>query len=491
MILQTLQAMLFTHQGCRKVALVGLGGVGKTQVALQLAFWVKENKPEYSVFWVPALSNASFEQAYAQIMKECTIQAKANNDPKESVRQYLSSKNAGKWLFVVDNADDIDILLGSSEQPGSLYRFLPDNDEGRILFTTRSRKVAVSVAVSDVIYIPELSRKEATSYLEKSLIQKDLVKDKQAVAELLGALTCLPLAITQAAAYLNKNDIPIAKYLRLFRNTDQDMIELMSSEFWDHTRYKQTQNAVASTWLISFRQIRKSDEFAARLLLFIGCIEPKAISRSMLPSDGSEQQLTRAVGTLVGYGFLSRQSDSETLDMHSLVHLATRVWTKEQEAMETTLGNVITHLAGIFPNDRWENRELWRQYLPHAIRVLRAGEGTENEERSHLGYRVGCCLQVDGRIKEALEVLEHVVTIREKTLAEDHPDRLGSQHALALAYQANGQVKEAVKLLEHVVTIQEKTLAEDHPDRLASENLLLHTSLCGPPTRATKGAQAP
>jgi tetratricopeptide (TPR) repeat protein len=77
-----------------------------------------------------------------------------------------------------------------------------------------------------------------------------------------------------------------------------------------------------------------------------------------------------------------------------------------------------------------------------------------------------------GKIKEAVLLLKQVVKIREQILAEDHPDQLASQHALAMAYQANGQVKEAVSLLEQVVKIREQTQAEDHPDRLASQHVL-------------------
>jgi tetratricopeptide (TPR) repeat protein len=80
-----------------------------------------------------------------------------------------------------------------------------------------------------------------------------------------------------------------------------------------------------------------------------------------------------------------------------------------------------------------------------------------------------------GKIKRAMELLEHVVKIRETTLAEAHRDRLASQHALALAYRSNGQVKEAVKMLEHVVKIQESSLAENHPNRLASQHALANT----------------
>lgn len=69
-------------------------------------------------------------------------------------------------------------------------------------------------------------------------------------------------------------------------------------------------------------------------------------------------------------------------------------------------------------------------------------------------------------------MLRSVVAIREKTLAKDHPDRLASQHELAIAFQANGQVKQAIELLENVVAIKEKTLVGDHPSRLTSQHEL-------------------
>jgi hypothetical protein len=71
-----------------------------------------------------------------------------------------------------------------------------------------------------------------------------------------------------------------------------------------------------------------------------------------------------------------------------------------------------------------------------------------------------------------VELLKHVVAVRERTLDEEHPDRLASQHELARAYQSNGQIKKAMELLEHVVAVQERTLDEDHPDRLVSQRAL-------------------
>ncbi|RYC80223.1 hypothetical protein BFJ63_vAg16890 [Fusarium oxysporum f. sp. narcissi] len=483
-VLMKLQSLLF-ERNSRKVALVGLGGIGKTQIALQLAYWIKEKKKDYSVFWVPALSPASFEQACVQIMDACDISTTNNNklDAVESVRQYLSSKRAGKWLLVVDNADDMQTVMGLKGADNGLYRSLPQSDQGQILFTTRYRKVAVSVAGRNILDVPAMSRDEARSYLEEALIQEMSPTDDEVMNHLLTLLAHLPLAITQAAAYLNENQISLTEYLQLFENTERDRIELLSTEFQDGTRYEQSQDPVATTWFISFNQIHKADELASRILMFLAFVEPKAVPQSMLPEGESQQQLARALGTLCGYRFLDRRGSSEVFDMHSLVHLATRSWVTENRSEKERKQAAIARMEEVLTTDEWEDRDVWRQYLPHAIKLLGQVEDNWSEELCKVGYWAGRCLLVDGRITEAVKLLEHVVAIKETTLAENHPDRLASQHELARAYRADGQIKEAVKLLEHVikeavkllehvVAIKETTLAENHPDRLASQHEL-------------------
>ncbi|RYO74827.1 hypothetical protein DL764_010710 [Monosporascus ibericus] len=305
-VLDRLQERLFIRKECQKLAVVGLGGVGKTQVALKFAYWTKDNQPEYSVFWVPALSDGSFDQAYSEIARRLDIRIAKDDDPKESLRRHLSSEAAGKWLLIVDNADDTELLFGSSENPGGLHEYLPESENGFTLFTTRSRKVAVSAAGCDVFDLQEMDEQEATGLLEKTLIQKQLLRDKATTRRLLQDLTYLPSAITQAVAYLNCNQTPIHNYLELLRGTEEDMVRLMSREFRDSTRYSGSQNAVASTWLVSFDQVRKFDGAAAELLSFMSCIEPKAIPRSLLPNSWYNEEMENAIGTLCGYAFLTR-----------------------------------------------------------------------------------------------------------------------------------------------------------------------------------------
>ncbi|PIG80618.1 kinesin light chain [Aspergillus arachidicola] len=110
--------------------------------------------------------------------------------------------------------------------------------------------------------------------------------------------------------------------------------------------------------------------------------------------------------------------------------------------------------------------------LEHVVVIESELLAEDHPSRLTSQHALATAYEANGQINEAVKLLEYVVAIRTEVLAGDHPDRLASQHALAGAYQANGQIKEAVKLLEHVVAIESEVLAEDHPSRLLSERTL-------------------
>jgi tetratricopeptide (TPR) repeat protein len=406
-----------------------------------------------------------------EIAKKLGIRTAAdkNEDVKEDVKAYLSGPQAGKWLLIVDNADDMHVVE-------KLLPYLPYSAAGSVIFTTRTTAVAQQLVGSNTIELVKLQPDEANQLLTHALNRKEFLQETSVVTDFFEELDYVPLAITQAAAYLNINtNLSIAEYLRLIRGTDDDKAHLLSKEIRDHTRYEQSSNAIARTWTVSFKQIQERDSAAADLLRFIACIEWKDIPHSILPAIRPEARMFEAIGTLSSYAFVSKRTDGMSYEMHRLVHLASWIWLRENGQLHDALLQVVAHLAAIFPTADYHNRATWRAFTPHAARARKQQEhdgcGVEVREASQLYYKVGLCLYHDGRTKEALQWLHHSCRFR-AALAEDHPDRLESQCILALAYLANAQMKEAIQMLEQVVTIEKTSLAEDHPDRLASQYAL-------------------
>ena len=145
-------------------------------------------------------------------------------------------------------------------------------------------------------------------------------------------------------------------------------------------RYDGSANAVATTWVVSFDHIRKRDAVAADVLMFISCIEWKAILRSILPRVQSEVWMEDAIGTLCGYSFVTRRENEEVYDVHRLVHLATRVWIRQYGDARGVTEKSISKVAGVFSSNYYTNREVWRAYLPHALRLVEDEQGCEVEK---------------------------------------------------------------------------------------------------------------
>ncbi|KAK1965500.1 kinesin light chain [Colletotrichum sublineola] len=327
--LDELRAKLCVDDGPRRLAVTGLGGVGKTQIALQTAFWFKENRPTWSIFWVPAYSTSGFEKACNDIVKSAGVEVAKDEAPKEAMQRFLNSRDAGNWLLIVHNADDGQTMFRSGDSVG-INNLLPANEEGRILFTSRFKKLAFELAGKEVLELEKMSTPEARKFFEQ-VMWKEAAQPVKLIEELLAQLEHLPLAISQAAAYLSNNSIStsIEDYLSVLRGTEKEAAGLLSREYRDHTRYddEDTGHAVATTWLVSFKHMEQMNDsgVAMDLLKFISQIEPTSIPLDLLPRRNMED-LRNAIGTLASFAFLDKRADTDLFYMHRLVHLASRIW---------------------------------------------------------------------------------------------------------------------------------------------------------------------
>ncbi|OCL00243.1 FabD/lysophospholipase-like protein [Cenococcum geophilum 1.58] len=468
--LARIEAIQSVENRCERVAIVGLGGAGKTQIALEFTYRLRQKCPDCSVFWVPVTNLESMQEAYMDISRQLKIPdvKERQADIQKHVQQFLSKESSGKWLLIFDNADDIDLWTGNAGNPtGSrLIDHLPKSKHGAIVFTTRSRKAAVKLAGPNVVLVDEMDDANARQLLGKFLIDPGLMSDDQATIELLQNLVNLPLAIVQAAAYINENQIPLSDYLLLLQDTEQNVIDLLSEEFEDDGRYHDTKNPIASTWLVSFKQIRLRDPLAADYLSFMSCIDAKDIPQSLLPPAQSMKQAVDAIGTLSAFSFITKRQKDQLLDLHRLVHLATRNWLRTEGSLEQWTVKALDRLNEVFPDDDHRNRSIWRAYLTHARYVLKCE--SDKDQKTALVWKFGSCVYEDGRYVEAESSFSQVMETRKRVLGEEHPSTLTSMANLASTFWNQGRWKEAEELQAKGLKICSRVLGEEHPSTLTS-----------------------
>jgi tetratricopeptide (TPR) repeat protein len=470
------------------MTIYGLGGCGKSALAIEFAYRVATRRARL-VFWVPAISQESFETAFREIGARLRIPgiADENADVKKLVQTALSSKSMTDWLMIVDNADDHDdhdVLLGamdSNAKPVQLRDYLPRSSRGAILFTTRSRKIAEALTPSNTLEVTDMGKADVKQVLTRRMSKKTSLDDETAVDELLVLLTYLPLAIVQAAAFMNTNDMSVREYISLFRNAKAET-ELLSECFEDPSRYEELDNTIAKTWQISFEQIRKHDQLAADYLSFMACIDRINIPQSLLPPATSPVQQTKALGILKGYAFITeqvnvaeKQGGGKFYDMHRLVHMASAHWLQKHNQRGTSVNAAIARIKDVVPRDaikELQNRTEWTVYLPHALYVANLNDVVGTLVSAEILYRVGRCQNSLGQYSTAEITFRQVLLVQEKELGLEHPDTLQTLYRLADVLDQKGAYAEAENMIRKTIELREKVLGDENVATLRSMGIL-------------------
>ena len=451
---------------CQKTAIVGLGGVGKTQIALEVAFRLREQYPDSSIFWVPAIDAVNFQNPYRRIGQLLGIPGINDDkaDVEEIVKNALSNESAGNWFMIVDNADDPDLFDGGTY----LSRQLPFSRQGSLLFTSRNREAIVQLDVPspNIVTIEGMSEDEGLKFLEIHLTS-DQMANRDDTSTLLDLLGYLPLAIRQASAYMAKKQISTAQYLEYCRSSDKTMVELLSRDFEDRHRYREAQNPVATTWLISFREIADHDPLAAEYLKFMCFLNEKAIPRSLLPSEHETLEAEDALGTLKAYAFITERGMLEVYDMHRLVRLEMLNWLGKQGELEEWTVKVIQRVEETFPTPDYENKEEWVSYLPHILHVLER-QTTVSDMTAQLHLKAGRSFFILGQFRQAEEMYQKELEGREKMHGSDHPDALTCISNVGLALYSQGKYERAETMHRRASEGRESMLGQNHADTLTS-----------------------
>jgi hypothetical protein len=333
------------------------------------------------VFWVHASSRARFEEGYKKIADR--VKLRGWDDPKADilrlVSSWLSDESNGRWIMIIDNADDAGVFFnlstagliteGSSSIPAPqpLSNFLPQSQNGSILITSRSRDVAFRLTGSheDIIAVEPMDKDHALALLCKKLRSNANVED---TAELAQSLDYMPLAITQAAAYISQRAprYTVSRYLNDLRASDKGRARLLKKDIGDSRRDGTASNSIIATWQISFEHIGKERPSAARLLSLMSLFDRQGIPEYLLcklefTNDevdfkaNTDMDFEEDVFTLTSYSLISSNTEDNMFEMHRLVQFSTRKWLELCGELERWKDTYIRIMDSAFPRPNHEN----------------------------------------------------------------------------------------------------------------------------------------
>ena len=329
-----------------------------------------------SVFWVYAYNAERLRKAFDEIAKHVKIPGHQDPgaDTPRLVKEWLESDASGQWLLVVDNVDDTELLYPSEPDCIRYADYLPSSETGSILLTTRNGKVGYEFAAAhNVLALAGMNAEESVHLLSTRLSNS---QSEELLKQLTQELGHIPLALVQAASFINQNDMTVENYLQLYHQSDSTKIELLSDNFEDEERHALSKNPIATTWSVSFEYIRKHDPQAAHLLSFISMLANEGVPEFLLPHGTEPVKFEKAIGTLQAFSFLSTRyvqfedSQHRIFDFHRLVRVAMRNWLTMNGRFDTCTAHVIEELAVVVQRPDLEKYDFVSKFMPHATELL-------------------------------------------------------------------------------------------------------------------------
>ena len=380
--------------------------------------------------------------------------------------------------MVLDNANDLDVFFAkpepsriNAEPTRPLINYLPESSQGSVLVTTRDNRIGKRLGSKGIpIVVGYMNLQEGQELLRSQLDQTDnlYTNDSRALIDILGYI---PLAITQAAAFIEQNNITLTKYLEMLNMNDSDLQDLLQEDSGNLRRDSESQNSVIRTWKLSFDLISKQKPRATEILSLISVLDRQGIPRSLLQTEvDGNIDTTTALGTLQAFSLISRQAGAEEYKMHRLIQLATQKWLQIQGTKDEWQERALRKLADIFPNSEFESWITCDLLLPHAQKVLANDYMNEKYiiQKAYLSRQLGSFDNTQGRYEAASTRLSVALDLERNTLGVEHPSTLTSMANLASTYRNQGRWDEAEKLEVQVMETRKRVLKEEHPSTLTS-----------------------
>lgn len=432
-------------------AMSGLGGVGKTQIALEYAY--RYARDYHVVWWLRADDPATLAADFADLARALALPGGNDADQRlaiDAVVRWLAQN--GRWLLIFDSA----------REPKEVMPYLSKSGTGHVIVTSRQpswRGVAMTMPLR------EMFRGEAVAFLLKRTGQND-VGAANSLAEALGDL---PLALAQAGAYMEESGASLSSYIELFKKRQRELLRRSAAG--------DTTPTVATTWDIAFKEAQSRSAAAAELLSLAAFLAPEDIPRDAL-IEGAEDlptalaeavrdplALDDAIAALRRCSLIEVQEDS--LSVHRLVQAVVRERLSEEER-RAWIEHAVSLVWSVFPSELDDARSAWpvcARWLPHARAALAHAEAASvNIEVTHLLLRdVAKYLRMRGAFADSKELFTRALAIAEALHGKSHPHVATILTGLGLVLKELGELDAAKRYAERALKIDEENFGPKDP----------------------------
>ncbi|KAI4940892.1 hypothetical protein J4E91_011149 [Alternaria rosae] len=492
----------------------GLGGMGKTQLAVEFAR--RHYRRFSSVLWLDGRSEDTLKRSIAscagrippgqipETSRQYAADASADIDAVvKDVMAWLAWPDNTAWLLIFDNVDREYTEQGSDPDAYDVRGYFSHTDHGSVLVTTRLARLE---QLGDSQQLGKVDEAQAKAILESWYKKKHDAAESE---RLLVLLDGLPLAIAQAGAYLQESGVGLATYLRFY---EQQWSELMASDdLADAPLQDYPERSVWTTWAISYQAIRERHEHTANLLLLWAFLDNKdlwhglfatACSRSALVAKmlsgwvgdiaSREIKFSKAMQLLCNYSLVEQMQETESYATHPVVHQWAHHSQGKRFATELSRLAVVAVGWAVPESSTRDYAALQRRLLPHAqacsSQVVKRnavwdreaedgsdGDVDKDQERKTVldaVHMLGLLYTDQGRLGEAEKMYERALRGTEEALGVGHSSTLGTVNNLGGLYYSQGRLGEAEKMYERALRGREEALGTGHSSTLQTVNNL-------------------